>query len=87
MASRRALVAQFEFFENQICNEFIAALQRELNAIADTDDEINLNTIIFVGRIAAAMSSSSSFVDSLLASGKAVHGAWFGVAARRKGLT
>jgi hypothetical protein len=80
MASRHALVAQFEPFENQICNEFITVLQRELDAIADTEDETNLNAIIFIGRIAATMTSSSSFVDSLLASGKAIHGTLFAVA-------
>jgi hypothetical protein len=87
MASRHALVAQFEPFENEVCKEFVAALQREIDAIGEAEDETNLNAIIFVGRIAAAMSSSSSFVDSLLASGKALHGALLGVAARCRGLT
>jgi hypothetical protein len=86
VASRHALVAQFEPFENQICNEFVAALQREIDGIAEAENETNINAMIFVGRVAAAMSSSSSFVDSLLASGKAVHGALFEGVVHRKGL-
>lgn len=70
-----ALISQFEPFENEICQEFVAALQRELDLAATGEDEGSLNAIIFVGRVAFEMCGSVSFVDNLLASGKAVQGA------------
>jgi len=68
------LLTRFGPLEDQLGKDLVQCLDSELEPISKGQDEVSMELAVFIGRVAASLSTASPFVEDKLGSGKSIKG-------------
>jgi len=72
--AKGTLLIQFGPLEDQFGTALVRYLDEQLDRVAMSQDDADLNLVVFVGRVAGCLSTSAPFVEDKLGSRKSIEG-------------
>lgn len=72
--AKEMLLTRFGPLEDQLGTALIKCLDAELENIVNGQDDVAMDLVVFIGRVASCFSTSLSFIEDKVGSGKSVKG-------------